>query len=73
VQGIEHTAQEFVIGVQWHPEYLPQHKVHRRLFKTLIQQARKVSQQIEETDMAAALATPKDEVQKAIEAGEGKQ
>ncbi|WP_299761710.1 gamma-glutamyl-gamma-aminobutyrate hydrolase family protein [uncultured Pontibacter sp.] len=70
VQGIENTSQDFVIGVQWHPEYLPQHKTHRRLFKTLISYARKVSQQIEESDMKAALATPKAQVQQAIEDAE---
>jgi putative glutamine amidotransferase len=34
VQGIE-TDQQFVVGVQWHPEYLFYLKPHRRLFSAL--------------------------------------
>lgn len=40
VQGIEHEKQDFIVGVQWHPEYLVNRKRQRRLFKTLIEQAR---------------------------------
>ncbi|WP_018478758.1 gamma-glutamyl-gamma-aminobutyrate hydrolase family protein [Pontibacter roseus] len=69
VQGIEHTAQSFMIGVQWHPEYLIQLKEHRRLFQALVQQARQVQQQIEEADMQEALAHPKAEVLQELEAG----
>ncbi|WP_114781255.1 gamma-glutamyl-gamma-aminobutyrate hydrolase family protein [Botryobacter ruber] len=58
VQAIEHTVQDFMIGVQWHPEYLPQSRIHRRLFQSLVQQARLVMQQIEEYDMQQALASP---------------
>ena len=67
VQGIESTSRRFMIGVQWHPEYLPQSETHRRLFKALVQEARQVNQQIEEQDMQAALAKPKAEVLKVIE------
>jgi putative glutamine amidotransferase len=35
VQAIEHTALP-IIGVQWHPEYLPQHRHQRALFKALV-------------------------------------
>jgi len=31
VQGIEHT-QRFILGVQWHPEYLPYTPTHRKIF-----------------------------------------
>ncbi len=58
VQGIEHTGMDFMIGIQWHPEYLPQSPTHRKLFKALVQEARQVNQQIEAPDMAAALAAP---------------
>lgn len=58
VQGIEHTSHEFLIGIQWHPEYLPQSPTHQKLFKALVQKAREVNQQIEEPDMEAALAEP---------------
>ena len=36
VQGIEHTRHRFLIGVQWHPEYLPYSPIHRRLFHSFI-------------------------------------
>jgi putative glutamine amidotransferase len=40
IQGIEHAARPFVLGVQWHPEYLPQHTGQRRIFKALTGAAR---------------------------------
>ena len=42
VQGIEHSSRRFWIGVQWHPEYLPQAPEQRRLFVGLVDAARKV-------------------------------
>ncbi|GAA5190445.1 gamma-glutamyl-gamma-aminobutyrate hydrolase family protein [Ferrimonas gelatinilytica] len=44
VQAIEHTERPFVIGVQWHPEYLPQVKRQQRLFRALVAQAKQRSQ-----------------------------
>lgn len=41
VQGIEHSSRPFWIGVQWHPEYLPQVPEQRRLFAALVDAARK--------------------------------
>jgi len=35
-QAIEHRDYDFMIGVQWHPEYLPQVRSQRRLFDELI-------------------------------------
>jgi putative glutamine amidotransferase len=58
VQAIEHSQQDYIIGVQWHPEYLPQKPEQRRLFQELVKQAREVQQQIEEHDMQEALAQP---------------
>lgn len=43
VQAIEHSTREFVVGVQWHPEYMPQIPVQRRLFKALVEKARNYS------------------------------
>jgi putative glutamine amidotransferase len=40
VQAIEHCELPFVIGVQWHPEYLPQRRDQQGLFVALVQQAR---------------------------------
>ncbi|MFO8085240.1 MAG: gamma-glutamyl-gamma-aminobutyrate hydrolase family protein [Desulfobacterales bacterium] len=40
IQAIEYTSHPFVIGVQWHPEYLPQHKVHQNIFNALVQASR---------------------------------
>lgn len=39
IQAIEATG-EWCIGVQWHPEYLPQKKVQQRLFRDLVAAAR---------------------------------
>lgn len=40
VQAIEDPARSFYIGVQWHPEYLPQLAVQQRLFRALVEVAR---------------------------------
>ena len=39
VQAIEAKDYEFVLGVQWHPEYLPTSKIQQRLFSGLTQSA----------------------------------
>lgn len=41
VQAIEHKSRDFVLGVQWHPEYMPQIQPQRRIFKSLVEQAKK--------------------------------
>lgn len=38
-QAIEHPGYEFVIGVQWHPEYMVQVRRQRNIFKTLVNTA----------------------------------
>jgi len=38
-QAIEHSGYPFMIGVQWHPEYLPQVPSQRQLFDQLVQYA----------------------------------
>ncbi|HUH04404.1 MAG TPA: gamma-glutamyl-gamma-aminobutyrate hydrolase family protein, partial [Kofleriaceae bacterium] len=38
IQAIE-SAQGWCIGVQWHPEYLPQKKSQQRLFRSLVRAA----------------------------------
>lgn len=40
-QAIEHSDLPFVIGVQWHPEYLLQIARQRNIFKELVKVARK--------------------------------
>lgn len=40
-QALEHEQYPFVIGVQWHPEYLIQVKKQRRIFKNLVEMAKK--------------------------------
>ncbi|HEX5659285.1 MAG TPA: gamma-glutamyl-gamma-aminobutyrate hydrolase family protein [Polyangiales bacterium] len=42
-QAIEHTSRRFYIGVQWHPEYLPQHATHQELFRALCEAAQAAS------------------------------
>lgn len=40
VEGIEAPGAAYVIGVQWHPEYLPTRSEARRLFERLVEDAR---------------------------------
>lgn len=40
VQAVEHNSYPFVIGVQWHPEYLIQIARQRQIFKELIEVAK---------------------------------
>lgn len=40
VQGIEDGSMPFVLGVQWHPEYMQQVPRQQRLFAALVQAAR---------------------------------
>lgn len=39
IQAIESTGSRFELGVQWHPEYLPQRRAHRRIFQALVEAA----------------------------------
>ena len=44
VQGLEHQHKEiFILGVQWHPEYLPQVSSQRRLFSDFVAAAGRTS------------------------------
>ena len=47
VQAIEDPTRPFVIGVQWHPEYLPQRPEQRRLFRHLVEAARGVGSTVD--------------------------
>lgn len=40
VQAIEHETLPFVVGIQWHPEYLPQLPRQRQIFQGLVEAAR---------------------------------
>ena len=40
VQAIEHETLPFVVGVQWHPEFLPQRPEQRAIFQALVRAAR---------------------------------
>lgn len=44
IQAIEHQEKTFVLGVQWHPEYLPQIPAQRRIFAILVEEASKIRQ-----------------------------
>lgn len=59
VQAIENIQQDFMVGVQWHPEYLQQRENQRRLFQALVEHARNVNEQIEEEHMQEALSVPR--------------
>ena len=41
VQAIEHESLPFAIGVQWHPEYLPQVPEQRAIFSALVAEAKR--------------------------------
>ncbi|MCG5494939.1 gamma-glutamyl-gamma-aminobutyrate hydrolase family protein [Ectothiorhodospira variabilis] len=43
VQAIESRNAPLILGVQWHPEYLPQKARHRRLFQGLVDSSRDLS------------------------------
>lgn len=40
IQAIEHAGSAYIVGVQWHPEYLPLETSHQRLFASLVNAAR---------------------------------
>ena len=40
VEAIEHKKNRFIVGVQWHPEFLPHIERQRRLFFTLVKEAK---------------------------------
>lgn len=39
VQAVENTRGQWLLGVQWHPEYLLYHRGHRRIFHGFVQAA----------------------------------
>lgn len=39
VQAVEAPEHPFLLGVQWHPEYIPQSEHHRNLFSALVEAA----------------------------------
>jgi putative glutamine amidotransferase len=41
VQAIEHESLPMIVGVQWHPEYLPQVPQQVALFQTLVRHAQR--------------------------------
>lgn len=41
LQAIEHPQHDFVVGVQWHPEYMPYSGAQRRLFRLLVAAAKR--------------------------------
>jgi len=44
IQAIESNGSSFALGVQWHPEYLPQRSDQRALFEALVSAAKKKPQ-----------------------------
>ena len=40
IQAIEHSRRPFLLGVQWHPEYLPQIPSQRRIFRQLVRKGK---------------------------------
>lgn len=54
-QAIEHRRRNFWLGVQWHPEYLPQQESHQQLFHALSQAARAYAARREAPGQTAAV------------------
>ncbi|MET0287789.1 MAG: gamma-glutamyl-gamma-aminobutyrate hydrolase family protein [Polyangiales bacterium] len=52
-QAIEHSARRFYIGVQWHPEYLPQQRSHQQLFRALCEAAQSTAADVAPARVAA--------------------
>ncbi|MBB5321289.1 gamma-glutamyl-gamma-aminobutyrate hydrolase family protein [Marinobacter oulmenensis] len=54
VQAIENTGRQWLMGVQWHPEYLLYHAGHRRIFSHFVQaaEARKLERLERRSDTA---------------------
>jgi putative glutamine amidotransferase len=44
IQAIEHPDAEFILGVQWHPEFLPQIPIQKQIFYALINAAGRLMQ-----------------------------
>lgn len=40
IQAIERPGHRFFVGVQWHPEYIPQSRTQQRLFRALVDSSR---------------------------------
>lgn len=47
VQAIEHMKNRFMLGVQWHPEYLPQSRTQQMLFSALVRAAKVKKEAVE--------------------------
>ena len=57
IQAIEHQGSPYIVGVQWHPEYLAFEKpAQQRLFRSLVSAARLAMR--DPNAVAAAAATP---------------
>jgi putative glutamine amidotransferase len=39
IQAIERNTHPYFLGVQWHPEYMPQSRVQQQLFRSLVRRA----------------------------------
>lgn len=52
VQGIEHTDHRYMIGVQWHPEFLVYHGRQQRLFSRLVDEALRLRGEVDDIEPA---------------------
>jgi putative glutamine amidotransferase len=57
VQAIEHIDFDFLLGVQWHPEFLPLHRQQRRLFHKFVDAALGINSTVTETQPIPLAAT----------------
>jgi putative glutamine amidotransferase len=45
VQAVEHTTEPFILGVQWHPEFLPHKPEQRALFRAFVEACKKMKEE----------------------------
>lgn len=51
IQAVESENGPFVLGTQWHPEYLPYRHHHRSVFSLFINQVRQSSVELDHTEL----------------------
>lgn len=56
IQAVEHVERPFVIGVQWHPEFMPQSEGQFGLFQALVAAARRQPEDFVAVDKAQVMA-----------------
>jgi len=64
IQAFEHTGHPFIVGVQWHPEYLVWSSLHRRIFSQFAHAVRQTDNTLVMND--ACLVPPSERGTQAV-------